>query len=717
MAYGYDNVGNQVSRSDTIGGAAAGTVNRVYDTLNRVTRITQSGSGVAEKRVDLSYDAASQWARISRYADLAGAQHVASSHYTYDAASRLTRLAHSPSTTPPAPGVVDGLFAYYDYAYDAADRITQVSSKDGVSTYNYDVIDQLLGADYSFQGDESYTYDANGNRTNTGYTTGANNRLLSDGTYNYEYDAEGNRTRRVNIATGEVTEYSWDYRNRLVHVTVKSSGGIVLGDFYYTYDVNDRRIAKSVDTDGAGPAAAEVERFVDDGNHIALTLDGAGQVTHRYLYGPNVDQILADENAAGEILWPLADHQGTVRDLVSSDGTLRDHITYDAFGRVAAETGPSANDRFAYTGRELDPETGLYYYRARYYDAASGRFLAEDPLGFQGGDTNLFSYVRNTSTNAVDPLGLALRAPLPNPLANPNLAGAMQVGLGLTQGATAMALIGLPGGAFLAVPLALRAGDNIGTGIGTIRDQQLHNTLLNTGLRNLGTGLNLSPEAAAILAALSEAGFDITLGNTSARLLTRAQVEALILETLGRTPSGETTICLTQRYTLGRFARGLRVASAFDDVTPLEGPLSAGQAKLLSRLRDAAGRLTLRTGEITTTDIAALTGHTRAEFAVIRTTDGQRQLIQLGRMGGALPEDTARLIIHSHPGGTDAIRLGVSGDDVNALSVLARARGATTPQWSLIVNSDGTVAKFGASGEPILLKQYLFGGWRYPRRP
>jgi len=50
--------------------------------------------------------------------------------------------------------------------------------------------------------------------TLAGYQTGANNRLLADGTYNYSYDDEGNRTYRTNIATGEVVEYTRDHRNR-----------------------------------------------------------------------------------------------------------------------------------------------------------------------------------------------------------------------------------------------------------------------------------------------------------------------------------------------------------------------------------------------------------------------------------------------------------------------------------------------------------------------
>jgi hypothetical protein len=156
-------------------------------------------------------------------------------------------------------------------------------------------------------------------------------------------------------------------------------------------------------------------------------------------------------------------------------------------------------------------------------------------------------------------------------------------------------------------------------------------------------------------------------------------------------------------------SHGLRVASAFDDVAPITGgPLSETQADLLSRLHAAGGRLALCTGEITTTDIAALTHHTGLEFALIRTSDGQRQLIELGRMGGDLPNNTRRLILHSHVGGRDVIP--PSGHDVRALARLGQ-------RWSLIVNSEGTVARFDTSGEAVILKLYLFGGWRYPQRP
>jgi RHS repeat-associated protein len=360
-----------------------------------VKRIRGSVS-VAQKRVDITYDAASQMTGVQRYSDLAGTQSVANTAYIHDAAGRLTALSHSKNSTP---------IANYGFTYDAANRLAKLITPDGTSDYSYNQRDELTATNHSNQTDESYSYDDTGNRKNAGYVTGDQNRLLSDGTYNYAYDNEGNRTRRVEIATGAITEYGWDTRNRMTSVVTKANGGSVIKAIEYTYDVYDRRIVKSVDGDGSGPTAATEERFVYDGEHIALVFDGAGNQTSRYLHGPQVDQVLAEETAAGEVRWALADHQGSVRDVTGSQGTVLNHLTYDSYGQVTSETHPELDFRFGYTGRERDEETGLYYYRARYFDPAPGTFVSEDPLGFGAGDSNVYRYVSNSPTNYIDPYG------------------------------------------------------------------------------------------------------------------------------------------------------------------------------------------------------------------------------------------------------------------------------------------------------------------------
>jgi RHS repeat-associated protein len=343
----------------------------------------------------MAYDAASQMTGMNRYSDLSGTNSVATSSYTYDLAGRLTKMDYKHGSTA---------INSFNYAYDAANRLTQETSIDGTSNYNYDETDQLVNASHGNQANEAYTYDANGNRTNAGYGTGTNNQLLTDGKFNYQYDNEGNRTQKKEIATGEVTDYNWDERNRLTQITVKNAGGQVIKSIGYTYDVYNQRIAKVVDLDGEGSAPATTERLIYDDGQISLVFDGQGNQTHRYLYGENVDQILADETNAG-VRWAVTDKQGTVTDVIDSQGQVLNHLVYDSFGKITSQSNPAVEFRYGYTGRELDTETGDYYYRAQYYDANVGRFIGEDPLGFGAGDGNLTRYVFNSPTNFIDQTG------------------------------------------------------------------------------------------------------------------------------------------------------------------------------------------------------------------------------------------------------------------------------------------------------------------------
>ncbi len=132
-----------------------------------------------------------------------------------------------------------------------------------------------------------------------------------------------------------------------------------------------------------------------------------GSLTTRYLVDPRQwDGLLARVGADGVPQWYLRDNINSVRQIVGPDGTVLNAITCDSFGNIASETNPVAGDRFQYTGREYDAELGLYYYRARYYDPSTGRFLSEDPLSFAAGDSNLYRYVFNTPTLYTDPSGL-----------------------------------------------------------------------------------------------------------------------------------------------------------------------------------------------------------------------------------------------------------------------------------------------------------------------
>jgi RHS repeat-associated protein len=271
----------------------------------------------------------------------------------------------------------------------------------------------------SSQTDESYAYDENGNRTMAGYDTGTNNQLESDGTYNYAYDGEGNRTLRTNSTTGAVTEYIWDWRNRLTKIVERDSAtGPITKQTEFTYDVFDRRLKKSHDADGAGSGTAVVARYVYDGTAAILQFDGASNLTHRYLGGPTeIQPILADEavtslTSAGTLLWPLTDNLGTVRDLVSDNGSVQNHIKYDSFGRVTSESTAAVDFLFGFAAGIRDEETGLQYHRARYYDPLTGRWTAEDPIGFNGQDPNLQRYLTNSPLHSTDASGLISDATL-----------------------------------------------------------------------------------------------------------------------------------------------------------------------------------------------------------------------------------------------------------------------------------------------------------------
>lgn len=99
----------------------------------------------------------------------------------------------------------------------------------------------------------------------------------------------------------------------------------------------------------------------------------------------------------------LTDGLGSTLALTNSSGAVQTEYTYDPFGNTSS-TGSTSSNPSQYTGRENDG-TGLYYYRARYYSPALQRFISEDPIGFEGGDINLYSYVWNNPLSFTDPTG------------------------------------------------------------------------------------------------------------------------------------------------------------------------------------------------------------------------------------------------------------------------------------------------------------------------
>jgi type VI secretion system secreted protein VgrG len=260
------------------------------------------------------------------------------------------------------------------------------------------------------------------------------NRLIFDGNYTYTYDAEGNRTSKFidsnedgDWDSGESRQlYTWDHRNRLTSIT--HSGGSFPGtSLTYTYDALNQLIKRT--------AGSTQTFFVYEDGQVVLEFFKAGSgdvadsnLTHRYLWGDVVDQLFADEQvtslgSAGAAYWTMTDHQGTVRDVLDSDGKLRIHrqlnafgtnsdgiidseIHYDASGTQVFSGASYITVAFGYTARWVETITGLQYNLHRWYDATTGSWISEDWIGFAGDPSNVFRYVVNAPTMYTDPTGL-----------------------------------------------------------------------------------------------------------------------------------------------------------------------------------------------------------------------------------------------------------------------------------------------------------------------
>lgn len=153
------------------------------------------------------------------------------------------------------------------------------------------------------------------------------------------------------------------------------------------------------------------------GNAI-LQFDGAAatNLSHRYLWSDRVDGLFADEqitspSTTGNTLWGLADNFGTLRDIADFNEstlatTVANHRTFNANGKLVAETNAAVALLFAFTGKQLDDSTGLQHNLYRWNEANLGQWLSEDPIGFAAGDENLRRYVGNGVLFALDPNGL-----------------------------------------------------------------------------------------------------------------------------------------------------------------------------------------------------------------------------------------------------------------------------------------------------------------------
>jgi RHS repeat-associated protein len=139
---------------------------------------------------------------------------------------------------------------------------------------------------------------------------------------------------------------------------------------------------------------------------IAAELDGTGTVVSRFVYASrtNVPDFMIRDGVTYRI---LADHLGSPRLVIdAATGAVAQTLGYDEMGKVLSDNAPGFQP-FGFAGGLYDADTGLVRFGARDYDPHTGRWTAKDPIGFQGGQANLYAYVMNDPINLTDPAGLA----------------------------------------------------------------------------------------------------------------------------------------------------------------------------------------------------------------------------------------------------------------------------------------------------------------------
>jgi RHS repeat-associated protein len=370
-AYSYDAASNRTSFT----APDSSTNTYAYDTLNRLSTLTNSLTG----QFGFGYDILSHRIALNR-------PNGVNTTYGYDSLSRLQNVLHKAGAT-----TVDGA----GYTYDSAgNRISKTNYLNNITEqYGYDPTYQLTQVTQGTTTTESYSYDAVGNRLSSlgmsPYTYNSSNELTSMPSATFTYDDNGNVLNKID--SSGTTTYNWDFENRLASVVLPSTGGMVT----FKYDPFGRRVQKS-------SASATTNYLYDGANSIEET-GATGTLLARSTQGLGIDEPIA-ESRGGTIGYYLQDGLGSVTSINGDSGSQLGSDVYNAFGVLTTSTGSFGNS-LQYTGRDTDPETGLHYYRARYYSSDTGRFLNEDPRRFFS-DSNFYRYARNNNPNLTDAFGL-----------------------------------------------------------------------------------------------------------------------------------------------------------------------------------------------------------------------------------------------------------------------------------------------------------------------
>jgi RHS repeat-associated protein len=307
--------------------------------------------------------------------------------FSYDEANRLTLLANKKSN--------NSIISTFEYEYDDAGIRTKRTTPSQALQYTYDNIYEVTEV-YQLQPTaatlETFSYDSVGNRTAdadySNYTYNSNNQLTSFDSIALEYDKNGNLTKKTENGT-DFTTYSFDYENRLIRIDYPDQTYSE-----YKYDPSGRRIENRL-RDG------NIRRYYYDGDDLLAAYDGSNNLLAAAVYGPGIDQAVSVFRD-GNNYYYHSDALGNIYQMTNALQNVVKEYDYSAFGKIISESGTLPFDNpITYTGREYD-DSGLYYYRARYYDAEVGRFLSRDPIASH----NLYRYGSNNPLNMKDALGL-----------------------------------------------------------------------------------------------------------------------------------------------------------------------------------------------------------------------------------------------------------------------------------------------------------------------
>jgi RHS repeat-associated protein len=383
ISYEYDDVGNRTKMTDPDGG----TTNYVYDGNNRLVQLTNP----LGETTTFTYDLAG---RLTEQRNHNGTYTT----YTYDAGNRLTSLVNQKAN--------GDVLTSYHYGYNKNGlRTSMEDHTGGTASYTYDGENRLTQVVYTDGVTDQYTFDKAGNRTSlnrdgdlTQYTYDAADRIINAGTMTFDFDGNGNMIQKTDL--NGTTKYEYDGENRLTRC-IQTDGKII----NFRYDPFGNRINRKVDED--------VTRYFLDGDNVLLELDESNNTAVRYTSGLMMDSWISMYQEGNSYTYHT-DALGSIVGLSDNAQELVNTYTYDAYGNIRSITEVVENN-YRFTGREWDDLMSMYYYRSRYYDPQSGRFLTKD--SYPGSQKNTLSqnkyvYTENSPVNFVDASGNAAYVPV-----------------------------------------------------------------------------------------------------------------------------------------------------------------------------------------------------------------------------------------------------------------------------------------------------------------